>query len=193
MRTTLIGSLVITATAFAIACGSNSNSDTTGTGGGLGKGGSGGAIDSGGAGGGGIAAPIDSGATAGSIVSLEMTWASSADAGATLYGAIVKPDGSATCQVYDTQNLWKVVGQSAQPDQEIKSLLAQQDVVTALATTCLLNIADVDPPITTTFADGSIVKHLVFGSCATAALTELTTAVRRVCNAIATTNIVRDQ
>jgi hypothetical protein len=158
-----------------------------GAGGSLGVGGVGGGTSSstGGATGGadgGAGVFVDGGETAAAIVGVDMTWTDSADAGATVYGATAKPDGTVSCKVYG-QDGWMVAGTSA-PDQKVQSLLVRVDVDTALATTCLLQMADVGSPVVTTLADGSKIQHLVFGSCATTGLNDLTAAIRNLCGSM---------
>ncbi len=126
------------------------------------------------------------------VARLEMLWASSADAGSTLYDVTVLPDGSATCRLYDGG--WIPDGQSNLLDAEFQSLLATPGTVSLLSSVCPLRIADAGPTITTTFKSGAQVDHLVYGSCSSTTLDALVAAIKRIgYTCIANSHLARDQ
>lgn len=112
------------------------------------------------------------------VVSLRIAWASSADAGASLYDVTMATDGSATCRAY--QDDWRMVNHTIEPDPEVQALLDKPGAVALLSTACTLNVADAGPTIVTTFASGRQVSHMVVSSCATDILIALSKAMRRI-------------
>jgi hypothetical protein len=198
MRPFILATLTAATSILAFAC--DGSSLHPGAGGGAGgsggtnlvdtsQGGQGGGVLVGAGGGG--PSPADAGLSAIDVASVEMLWASSADAGATLYDVTVLPDGSATCRLYDGG--WIPDGQSNLLDVEFQSLLATPGTVSLLSSVCPLRIADAGPTITTTFKSGAQVDHLVYGSCSSATLDALVAAIKRIgYTCIANSHLARD-
>ncbi len=150
--------------------------------------------DADGFGGAGGAAPgvPDGGLSVDDVLTLEMPWSTSPDAGALLWDVILQPNGGGTCRQYNDG--WHPVGQIPPTDTEIATLLSRPGTVDTLATTCPVKVADAGYTITTTFINGSQVAHLVFDTCSTDTLAALTAAMRRIGEAcIGQTTLVSDE